>query len=103
MIQPMKLLTFCSFGLFAFASATSAAPIAKWEFSQEEQSQLLAVGGIHRDVPGPRPPEFPDFDLENTAVKLDGSGARYTFNDSGAASNFDFTNGDSITLEAWVK
>ena len=103
MIQSMKLLTHCSFCLLALISVATAAPIAKWEFSQEEQSQLLAVGGIHRDVPGPRPPEFPDFELENTAVKLDGSGARYTFNDSGTASNFDFTNGDAITIEAWVK
>jgi mono/diheme cytochrome c family protein len=103
MIPTMKMPLLCCFALLAFSATTSAAPVAKWEFSQEEQSQLLAVGGIHRDVPGPRPPEFPDFDLENTAVKLDGSGARYTFNDTGAASNFDFTNGESLTLEAWVK
>lgn len=99
----LKFVTLGGLCLLAISSAAIGASIAKWEFSQEEQSQLLAVGGIHRDVPGPRPPEFPDFDLENTAVQLDGSGARYTFNDSGAASNFDFTNGDSITLEAWVK
>lgn len=102
MLRSLKLLTIGLLLLFA-ARISLAAPVAKWEFSQEEQSQLLAVGEIHRDVPGPRPPEFPDFDLENTAVKLDGSGARYTFNDSGASSNFDFTNGDAITTEAWVK
>jgi len=103
MFPSSKFVSLLGLCLLTISGSIKAAPVAKWEFSQEEQSQLLAVGGIHRDVPGPRPPEFPDFDLENTAVKLDGSGARYTFNDSGAASNFDFTNGDAITIEAWVK
>ena len=48
----------------------------------EEATPLVAHGGVQRDVPGPRPPEFPDFDTGNTAVKLDG---------------------DAITIEAWVK
>lgn len=81
----------------------TAAPVARWEFGQEETSKLKAVGGVHRDVPGPRAPEFPDLDPANLAVKFDGKGSRYVLEDSGSGSPFDFTNGDAITLEAWVK
>ncbi|MBI1247987.1 DUF1553 domain-containing protein [bacterium] len=77
-------------------------PVARWEFGTEEETPLKVVGGAHRDVPGPRPPSFPDFAENNTAVNLDGSGARFTFADPGKDSPFDFTNGDELTLEAWV-
>ncbi len=75
---------------------------ARWSFSSEETSRLASHGGVHRDQPGPRPPEFPDFDAQNTAVKFDGDGAHFSYADPGAQSSFDFTNGDAITLEAWV-
>ena len=58
----------------------------------------MAVGTVQRDAPGPRPPEFPDFDAGNTAVKLDGSGAHFSFADPGAGSAFDFQNGDEVDL-----
>src|SRR4051794_39405774 len=89
-------------GLFA-VSADAAGPVARWEFGSEETSKLTAVGDVVRDVPGPRPPEFPDFEADNTAVKLSGSGARYVMPDPGDHSPFDFTNGDDISIEAWVK
>lgn len=76
--------------------------VASWEFGTEEETPLRSHGGVHRDVPGPRPPMFPDFPENNTAVNLDGSGARFVFDDSGNDSPFDFTNGDAITLEAWI-
>ncbi|MEW4562448.1 DUF1553 domain-containing protein [Bremerella sp. JC770] len=75
---------------------------ALWEFGPEEATPLHPVGGIHRDVPGPRPPMFPDFPVNNTAVNFDGQGSRFVFDDSGDGSPFDFQNGDEITLEAWV-
>ena len=81
----------------------AAEPVARWEFGQEETSKLTAVGGVHRDVPGPAPPEFPDMEPGNLAVKFDGQGARYEMEDSGANSPFDFSNGDAISLESWVK
>jgi hypothetical protein len=80
-----------------------AVPVAYWGFGQEEASQLISHGGVHRDIPGPRPELYPDFSPANTAVHLDGKGARFTFADPGANSPFDFTNGDEITMEAWVK
>lgn len=83
--------------------AQAARPIAYWGFGQEESTPLESHGGVHRDVPGPRPDVYPDFTPDNTAVRLDGKGARFTFDDPGENSPFDFTNGDAITLEAWVR
>lgn len=76
--------------------------VAFWEFGTEEQTPLHPVGGVHRDVPGPRPPIYPDFADNNLSVNLDGRGSRFVFEDPGDDSPFDFTNGDEITLEAWV-
>ncbi|MEW4564524.1 DUF1553 domain-containing protein [Bremerella sp. JC770] len=84
------------------ASTNASEPVVLWDFGAEEETPLIAHGGVHRDVPGPRPPSFPDFDTTNTAVKFDGRGAYFSFDDPGHLSPFDFTNGDSITIEAWV-
>ncbi|MBP85896.1 MAG: hypothetical protein CMJ64_04130 [Planctomycetaceae bacterium] len=78
-------------------------PVALWDFGAEESTPLTSHGGVQRDQAGPRPPEFPDFSKDNTAVRLDGKGAYFSVTDSGPNSHFDFTNGDAITLEAWVK
>src|SRR5687768_10052176 len=92
----------------ALGWAIAAAPLsasetaAVWRFGNEETSRLEPHGAVHRDQPGPRPPTFPDFDPGNTAVRLDGRGAHFRFSDPGDHSPFDFTNGDAITLEAWV-
>ena len=75
----------------------------RWNFGAEETTPLEANEGVHRDVPGPRPPDYPDFDAGNTAVKLDGKGAHLSVADTGPQSPFDFTLGDAITLEAWVQ
>ncbi|MBA2115275.1 DUF1553 domain-containing protein [Bremerella alba] len=77
-------------------------PAVMWDFGTEEETPLIAHGGVHRDVPGPRPPAYPDFDATNTAVKFDGRGAYFSYDDPGHLSPFDFTNGDPITIEAWV-
>ncbi len=76
--------------------------LAFWHFGSEETTRLESVGGVHRDIVGPRPPMFPDFDPSNTAVKFDGKGSRFVLKDPGNNSSFDFTNKDSITLESWV-
>jgi mono/diheme cytochrome c family protein len=85
------------------ARGSERLPAARWDFGTEETTPLQSQGGVHRDVPGPRPPEYPDFEPGNTAVRLDGSGARLVVDDSGTGSPFDFGNGDAITLEAWVQ
>ena len=90
-------LLLCSSSWMAFS-----APVFRWDFGSEEATVLEPHGAVHRDVPGPRSPEFPEFDAANTAVKFDGKGAYFSFSDPGANSPLDFTNGDSLTLEAWV-
>lgn len=85
------------------ASASAAVPVARWDFNEEDTSRAVAVGAVQRDVPGPRPPMFPDFERRNTAAKFAGAGAHLALADPGPGSGFDFTNGDAITLEAWVE
>ncbi|WP_437223694.1 DUF1553 domain-containing protein [Planctomicrobium sp. SH661] len=87
----------------AIAAADEFKPVAYWGFGQEESTPLEPHGGVHRDIPGPRPVTYPDFPEDNTAVRLDGKGARFTFADPGVGSPFDFTNQDEITIEAWVR
>ncbi len=94
------VLLLCS--LLDSASSFAQEPLAIWHFDTEETSKLQSFGGVHRDIAGPRPPAFPDFSPANTAVKFDGKGARFILKDPGNNSRFDFTNGDSITLESWV-
>ena len=92
--------------VIAFQSQVNAAdskPPVRWEFSAEETTRLEPHGGVHRDVPGPRPPQFPNFAADNLAVKLDGNGAHFSADDAGVESPFDFTNGGEISLEAWVQ
>jgi len=52
-------------------SAAESTPVVRWDFGAEEATPLQSHGGVHRDVPGPRSPEYPDFAMDNTAVKLE--------------------------------
>src|SRR5687768_8888966 len=103
-LQPPPMKTFPRVFLPALTLVTlaSAAPVARWDFGEEDVSRAVVVGTVQRDVPGPRPPEYPGFERNNTAVRFDGSGGHYALADTGARSQFDFTNGDAIPLEAWV-
>jgi len=82
-------------------AADNTSPVARWDFGTEEATPLGAKGNVQRDQAGPRPPEFPDMAANNTAVRVD-AGAYLFVPDTGSNSNFDFTNGDAITIEAWV-
>ena len=84
-------------------TAAVAAPVARWDFGEEDTSRAVVVGTVQRDAPGPRPPLFPDFDSYNTALRLDGNGGHLALADPGEGSALDFTNGDALTLEAWVQ
>ena len=99
-----RIATLC-LGVFLHASAATAAdntsPVARWEFGTEEATPLRAYGNVQRDQAGPRPPEFPDMAANNTAVRVDAS-AYLSVPDQGSNSDFDFANGDAITIEAWV-
>lgn len=93
------LATFCVSALHADDSK----PVLQLDFGQEESVPLIPVGHVVRDQAGPRPPDFPDFEPNNTAIQLKGKGARFEIKDTGPQSRFDFTKGDAITLESWVK
>lgn len=97
------------YGLFALAitmlsssvDVMAADAVARWDFGSEEQTPLSIRGNVKRDQAGPRAPEFPDFSTGNTAVRFDASGY-LEVTDPGVDSMYDFTNGDTISIEAWV-
>jgi hypothetical protein len=90
-------------GLFAcLATGLVAQDTPAWTFQGETRPDLVAAGGVVFVQPGPRRPDYPTFDLKNQAARFDGKGARLMLPDS-PDHRFDFTNGDAITLEAWVK
>lgn len=82
-------------------AADKASLVARWEFGTEESVSFSAIGNVQRDQAGPRPPEFPELAENNTAVRLDAA-AYLAVPDTGSGSDFDFENGDAITIEAWV-
>ena len=90
-------------------------PAAYWRFdsieecctSSETDEKLRANAGdkVSLVEAGPRPPVFANFAEENTAADFTGY-ARDTYlrvKDPGEKSVFDFENGDTITIEAWVQ
>lgn len=77
--------------------------VAKWDFGTEDTNNFAVHGSVERDQPGPRPPQFPDFEANNTAVRLPGDGSHLKIQDPGPGSKYDFQNGDAITLEAWIR
>jgi hypothetical protein len=90
-------------------------PAAYWRFDtieecctpNETHESLRANAGEKVSLleAGPRPPEFPAFSEENSAADFTGY-ERDTYlrvKDPGAHSEFDFENGDTITMEAWVQ
>ncbi|MBI1310834.1 DUF1553 domain-containing protein [bacterium] len=85
---------------FSLASAGDAL-VTRWDFGTEEATPVTVHGNVQRDQAGPRPPEFPDMAASNTAIRVDSS-AYLAVSDPGPDSDFDFTNGDAITIEAWV-
>ncbi len=88
-------------GAIALAVADPSSPVVRWDFDANQAASWTAKGKVQRDQAGPRPPEFPDLAEDNTAVRID-AGAYLSVPDPGSESDFDFTNGDSVTLEAWV-
>ncbi len=89
--------------VIARAAHTQDTAIARWDFGTESNTVFESHGAVLRDQAGPTPPDFTDFPANNTAIGFGSSGAHLAIKDSGFESEFDFTNGDEITLEAWVR
>src|SRR5262245_47992529 len=74
-------------------------PVAVWHFNGE------AEPGIPKNAkfePGPRPPAYSAFPADNTALPFTGKSANITVREKDLPdASLRFTNGDSITLEAW--
>lgn len=97
------------------SSILEDSPVAYWDFSGEgELAAKSLVGaeaslagaidsGIKVAVAGPRPKEYPLFDADNRAIALSGAKGIIRIADPGDDSVLDFTNGDAITIEAWVR
>lgn len=83
-------------------AADLPAPVARWDFESESTDRFRESGKVVRDQAGPRSPEFPNQPAGNQAILLEGRNAYLAVADPGENSPFDFTNGDAITLEAWV-
>ncbi len=86
-------------------------PVLYWGFDSDQPARPLApevelsskvVGSINLKAKGPRPDAYPLFGGSNNAASSGGSG-RVEVTDPGENSLLDFKQGDSITLEAWVK
>ncbi len=97
------LLSFAVVFLSSPVFADDSKDVARWDFGTEATSVFATHGAVLRDQAGPRPPEFPDFDSNNTAIRLDRTSSYLAITDPGSESVFDFAQGDAITLEAWVK
>lgn len=78
--------------------AESPSATSTWSFDGEVSG---AVGNV-RTAPGPRSPEFPDFDQANNALKFDGRGSRIVIPQSQDDSSLQFGAGDEITIAAWI-
>jgi hypothetical protein len=84
-------------------------PVARWTFEPTGSESATAAndsdrpaGDLDTSAEGPRPPEFPRLPNDNHALRLRGKSA-LKVPDTGTGSPLDFTNGDSMTLEAWVQ
>ena len=93
-------LFFLSLGLNCFTSAAKEKFL--WNFDEKIDS-YKKVGKVTFKQPGPRPPEFPDLSKNNQSIRLGGNGSRIVIQDTGEDSHYDFTNGDEISITAWVK
>ncbi|GAA5509530.1 DUF1553 domain-containing protein [Novipirellula caenicola] len=105
MMNVSKLLT-CLLLLLtcnSIAAAEEPVLVADWDFATEATHSFHTHGSVQRDQAGPRPPVYPDFQSNNTAIRLGDSGGYLSIDDPAQQSDFDFTNGDAITLEAWIK
>lgn len=97
-------------------AAGSDAVVLRWSFDGPTDSDRLTAatsgapplvlkprGKVQLGVPGPRPSEYPDFAPTNTALRLTAGPNFLSVDDPGEGSLLDFSNGDSITLECWVR
>lgn len=78
-------------------------PIAVWHFDGAPEPGI-ARPATRSSEPGPRPPTYPSFRADNTALRLNGSQSVITVREGDLPhSTLRFGLNESITLEAWVQ
>jgi hypothetical protein len=76
-------------------------PLAKWTFDSTEPGQIV---GAKINGDGPQAPVYPAFPKGNKALSLEGKNGSYTIKESDfPGTNFRFVQGETITIESWVK
>ena len=68
-----------------------------FDFNENSFSDWKVNGNLSKGQVGPRPPEFPDMELDNQAWRFSGEGFLLQA-DTGEDSFYDFANGDEITI-----
>jgi mono/diheme cytochrome c family protein len=79
------------------------APLAVWHFNKADEPGVPKAAAKFLE-PGPRAPTYPAFKDTNTAMGFGAANASLTVREADLPNaNLRFANGDSITIEAWVK
>ena len=82
---------------------TAEKPLAVWKFDAPDEPGVPKAAAKFLEA-GPRPPTYPAFAATNTAMAFAASHPSITVRESDLPkANLRFGQGDSITIEAWVK
>lgn len=100
--QTLRLLLW-TMALSGTLSASGPAQPLRLDFDGPLREDMIRHGNVRLEREGPRPPEFPNFGHDNTAVYFPVKGGFIEIPDPGPSSEFDFANNDALTLEAWIK
>ena len=81
-------------------------PVVSWSFSPGDPSNKLGTPDAKAQVVESDlvSPEYPTFEAQNTSLRLNGGSAwRLQESDLLAAESLRFDNGDTLTIETWIK
>ena len=81
----------------------AALDFTKLESTPTSQLDIRAHGSIKWNVPGPVPPEYAEAQPGNLSAQFHGKGERLVIDDPGSGSQWDFENGDALSIQAIVK
>ncbi|WP_430451566.1 DUF1553 domain-containing protein [Rhodopirellula europaea] len=99
-----QLLSVSAFAQQTSLSETVAAlDFTKLESTPTSQLDIRAHGSIKWNVPGPVPPEYAEAQPGNLSAQFHGKGERLVIDDPGSGSQWDFENGDALSIQAIVK
>ncbi|MCA9165559.1 MAG: hypothetical protein KDA62_21365, partial [Planctomycetales bacterium] len=85
-------------------AAAAAEPILAWRFDGTASAGEW-LGKFGSSAPGPRPPKYPGFQSDNSAMAFNGHEGAILVKDHerGGFTNIRFDRGDTFGFETWVK